>query len=87
MSGEYAKVSATVMKKLKEGMVIPAHPLAVSKDGLIDKKCQRGLTRYYIDAGAGGLAIGVHTTEFKIHESGMAAGSDRARIIAVTTDL
>jgi dihydrodipicolinate synthase/N-acetylneuraminate lyase len=49
-------------------MVIPAHPLALTPARRIDERRQRALTRYYLDAGAGGLAIGVHTTQFAIHE-------------------
>jgi hypothetical protein len=53
--------------KLCQGCVIPAHPLALTSDGKIDTRHQRALTRYYLDAGAGGLAVGVHTTQFAIH--------------------
>lgn len=53
---------------LKEGMVIPAHPLALDKNRRLDERRQRALTRYYISAGAGGIAVGVHTTQFEIHE-------------------
>jgi dihydrodipicolinate synthase/N-acetylneuraminate lyase len=49
-------------------MVIPAHPLALHKDKTLDEKHQRALSRYYLDSGAGGLAVGVHTTEFAIHD-------------------
>jgi hypothetical protein len=49
-------------------MVIPAHPLALTAGRHLDERRQRGLTRYYLDAGAGGLAVGVHTTQFGIHE-------------------
>jgi dihydrodipicolinate synthase/N-acetylneuraminate lyase len=50
------------------GLVIPAHPLALTVRRRLDERRQRALTRYYLDAGAGGLAIGVHTTQFAIHE-------------------
>jgi hypothetical protein len=50
-------------------MVIPAHPLALRPDKSLDERHQRALSRYYLDAGAGGLAVGVHTTEFAIHDS------------------
>jgi dihydrodipicolinate synthase/N-acetylneuraminate lyase len=49
-------------------MVIPAHPLALTVARRFDERRQRALTRYYLDAGAGGLAVGVHTTQFAIHE-------------------
>lgn len=51
---------------LYEGCVIPAHPLALTEDRKLDERRQRALTRYYIAAGAGGLAVGVHTTQFEI---------------------
>ena len=51
---------------LAEGMVIPAHPLALTAKRRLDERHQRALTRYYLDAGAGGLAVGVHTTQFAI---------------------
>src|SRR5215211_1081316 len=51
---------------LGEGVVIPAHPLALTAERRLDERHQRALTRYYLDAGAGGLAVGVHTTEFAI---------------------
>ena len=53
---------------LKSGLVIPAHPLALTADRSLDEQHQRALTRYYLDAGAGGLAVGVHTTQFAIRE-------------------
>ena len=55
-------------RRFRAGTVIPAHPLALKKDLSLDERHQRALTRYYLDAGAGGLAVGVHTTEFKIHD-------------------
>jgi Dihydrodipicolinate synthetase family len=51
--------------------VIPAHPLALDATRRFDWRRQRALTRYYIDAGAGGLAVGVHTTQFAIREAGL----------------
>ena len=53
---------------LRRGLVIPAHPLALDGDGRLDERCQRALTRYYVAAGAGGLAVGVHTTQFAIRD-------------------
>jgi dihydrodipicolinate synthase/N-acetylneuraminate lyase len=54
--------------KLKEGAVIPAHPLALDAQGRFDQRRQRALTRYYAAAGAGGVAVGVHTTQFAIRD-------------------
>lgn len=51
---------------LRRGLVIPAHPLALTRGRRFDERRQRALTRYYLAAGAGGLAVGVHTTQFEI---------------------
>nr|MBZ1363252.1 dihydrodipicolinate synthase family protein [Dyadobacter fermentans]MBZ1363265.1 dihydrodipicolinate synthase family protein [Dyadobacter fermentans] len=57
------------MKKLLfEGTVIPAHPLALTGELQLDEQKQRGLTRYYMASGAGGVAVGVHTTQFEIRD-------------------
>jgi hypothetical protein len=53
---------------LKQGTVIPAHPLALTANLELDEERQRGLTRYYIASGAGGVAVGVHTTQFEIRK-------------------
>jgi dihydrodipicolinate synthase/N-acetylneuraminate lyase len=53
---------------LARGTVIPAHPLALAADRRLDERRQRALSRYYIAAGAGGLAVGVHTTQFAIRD-------------------
>lgn len=53
---------------LRAGTVIPAHPLALTGDHRLDECHQRGLSRYYCAAGVGGVAVGVHTTQFEIHE-------------------
>src|SRR5437868_11434135 len=58
-------------KQLAEGLVIPAHPLALTSARKLDTRRQRALTRYYLNAGAGGLAVGVHTTQFAIREAGL----------------
>ena len=54
---------------LRSGVVIPAHPLALTAARTLDERRQRALTRYYMDAGAGGIAVGVHTTQFAIRET------------------
>jgi dihydrodipicolinate synthase/N-acetylneuraminate lyase len=56
---------------LAEGLVIPAHPLALTANRRLDERCQRALTRYYLAANAGGLAVGVHTTQFAIRDPGI----------------
>ena len=55
-------------ERLLKGLVIPAHPLALTADRKLDERRQRALSRYYLAAGAGGLAVGVHTTQFAIRE-------------------
>jgi dihydrodipicolinate synthase/N-acetylneuraminate lyase len=57
-----------VLDRLRDGLVIPAHPLALTRNRKLDERHQRALTRYYLAAGAGGLAVGVHTTQFAIRE-------------------
>jgi len=52
-------------------MVIPAHPLALTPERKLDERRQRALTRYYLGSGAGGVAVGVHTTQFEIHQPGL----------------
>lgn len=55
-------------RNLRDGVVIPAHPLALTAARTLDERRQRALSRYYFDAGAGGLAVGVHTTQFAIRD-------------------
>ncbi|MEO8451440.1 MAG: dihydrodipicolinate synthase family protein, partial [Gemmatimonadota bacterium] len=63
-----AHSAAAVRRALRRGLVIPAHPLALTARRRLDERRQRALTRYYLDAGAGGVAIGVHTTQFAIRD-------------------
>jgi hypothetical protein len=57
-----------VQASLQRGLVIPACPLALTASRRLDERRQRALVRYYLDAGAGGLAVGVHTTQFAIRD-------------------
>ena len=59
----------TLRERLAKGGVIPAHPLALTAERKLDERRQRALTRYYLAAGAGGVAVGVHTTQFAIRDS------------------
>jgi dihydrodipicolinate synthase/N-acetylneuraminate lyase len=63
---KYPQPPEFVSTALREGQVIPACPLALTDDRQYDEHRQRVLTRYYHAAGAGGLAVGVHTTQFEI---------------------
>jgi Dihydrodipicolinate synthetase family len=60
-----------VLGALRDGAVIPAHPLALNRQRGLDVWRQQALSRYYIDAGVAGLAVGVHTTQFAIREAGL----------------
>ncbi len=60
-----------VLGLLRRGAVLPAHPLALDEQRRFDRGSQVALSRYYIDAGSGGLAVGVHATQFQIREAGL----------------
>jgi dihydrodipicolinate synthase/N-acetylneuraminate lyase len=61
-------IDPQIREVLRRGTVIPAHPLALDASRRLDERRQRALSRYYIAAGAGGLAVGVHTTQFEIRD-------------------
>mgnify|MGYP003392276276 CR=1 FL=1 len=67
----WTKLPPETLALLRKGTVIPAHPLALDAQRRLDARRQRALTRYYLDAGAGGLAVGVHATQFAIREQGL----------------
>jgi hypothetical protein len=67
----WTDIPAEVMGVLRRGAVLPAHPLALDEKRQFDRVSQRALSRYYIDAGAGGLAVGVHATQFQIRDVGL----------------
>jgi dihydrodipicolinate synthase/N-acetylneuraminate lyase len=87
-----------VADRLRAGVVIPAHPLALTADGEVDLAAQRALTRYYADAGAHGVAVGVHTTQFPLHDdrglltevwrlaAGVVAGRDTLLVAGICGD-
>jgi dihydrodipicolinate synthase/N-acetylneuraminate lyase len=62
------RIDERVQRVLARGVVIPAHPLALTAERRFDERRQRALSRYYISAGVGGLAVGVHTTQFAIRD-------------------
>ena len=68
MAGTDAATCSSCGRELLRGLVIPAHPLALTRERTLDERRQRALTRYYCDAGAGGIAVGVHTTQFAIRD-------------------
>ncbi len=61
-------LSQDILTRFKAGQVIPAHPLALTNNFKLDEIHQRALARYYLACGVGGIAVGVHTTQFKIHD-------------------
>ena len=67
----HSQIKSEVRKLIADGTVLPAHPLALDANRKLDRIHQRALTRYYIDAGSGGLAVGVHTTQFAIRDTGL----------------
>lgn len=85
-AGEVASPQAWATRRLAEGLVIPAHPLALTAAGRFDERRQRALSRYYAAAGAGGLAVGVHTTQFEIRQSGIDLLAPVLRCTAETLD-
>jgi dihydrodipicolinate synthase/N-acetylneuraminate lyase len=68
MAAFEAKPLPELRRALLRGLVIPAHPLALTETRQLDERRQVALTRYYCDAGAGGIAVGVHTTQFAIRD-------------------
>lgn len=64
----FPHVPPAIKQLLHEGTVIPAHPLALTSERKLDERRQRLLTRYYMNTGAGGVAVGVHTTQFEIRK-------------------
>jgi dihydrodipicolinate synthase/N-acetylneuraminate lyase len=82
----WTQLPAETLTLLRRGTVIPAHLLALDAGRRLDVRRQRALTRYYLDAGSGGLAVGVHATQFQIRDAGiyepvlkLAADEARAR--------
>jgi hypothetical protein len=67
----WSRIPREALASLRGGTVIPAHPLALNPERKLDPRRQRALTRYYLDAGSGGLAVGVHATQFAIREAGL----------------
>jgi dihydrodipicolinate synthase/N-acetylneuraminate lyase len=81
-----ATLAPELAQLLRDGVVIPAHPLAVTADLKLDERHQRALTRYYCAAGVGGVAVGVHTTQFEIHASEVGLLGPVLELAAETVD-
>ncbi len=67
----WSNIPAASRAVLRQGAAIPAHLLALNADRQLDRRRQRALTRYYLDAGVGGVAVGVHSTQFAIRDVGL----------------
>src|SRR5947207_4547970 len=76
------QMDAAVAQILQRGVAIPAHPLALTAERKLDERRQAALTRYYCEAGAGGIAVGVHTTQFAIRDPGVALFEPVLRLAA-----
>ncbi|MGZ5272094.1 MAG: dihydrodipicolinate synthase family protein [Ramlibacter sp.] len=68
---QWTDIPADSLQVLRRGAVIPAHLLALDAQRKLDERRQRAMTRYYLDAGAGGVAVGVHSTQFAIRDVGL----------------
>src|SRR4051794_3495733 len=73
-----------IRRALLDGLVIPAHPLALTEARRLDERRQTALTRYYCDAGAGAIAVGVHTTQFAIRDPDVALLEPVLRLATTT---
>ncbi len=71
MPNHWTDLPAAILDTLRRGVVIPAHPLALTAARQLDRRRQRALSRYYLASGAGGLAVGVHSTQFAIRDVGL----------------
>ncbi len=83
---EFPMPPGWVTDALMSGLVIPAHPLALDSDRKLDERRQRALTRYYAAAGSGGVAVGVHTTQFAIRDKGIDLFKPVLNLAAETID-
>ena len=75
-----------LVDNLRRGMVIPAQPLALDANARLDERRQRALTRYYVDAGAGGIACGVHSTQFEIRDPKFGLFEPVLKLVSETAD-
>jgi dihydrodipicolinate synthase/N-acetylneuraminate lyase len=79
-------IPLNIRQNVKKGVVIPAMPLALKPDRTFDEKHQRALTKYYIDAKVGGIAVGVHSTQFQIREPEISLFKPVLRLVSRTID-
>ncbi|MCU1294579.1 MAG: hypothetical protein JWP08_3429 [Bryobacterales bacterium] len=82
----YPKLDLDAVRVLQSGVVIPAHPLALNAQRKLDERRQVALTRYYCEAGSGGIAAGVHTTQFAIRDPKFGLFEPVLRLVACTIE-
>ena len=75
-----------IVANVRKGIVIPASPLALDADRRLDPRRQKAITRYYIEAGAGGVACGVHSTQFEIRDPKIALFEPVLKMVSATID-
>ncbi len=80
------EIPQDILNNFRKGCVIPAHPLSLKEDMSIDEQDMRALANYYIDAGVGGIAIGVHTTQFEIRDEKIDMLEDVLRFTSQSID-
>ena len=83
---QLSDIPTDARRQVNRGMVIPAMPLALTADRTFDQRRQKALVRYYLDAGAGGIAVGVHSTQFKIREPGIDLFKPVLSLVSETID-
>ncbi|MBA3848051.1 MAG: dihydrodipicolinate synthase family protein [Planctomycetes bacterium] len=79
-------IPADILALFRAGTAIPAHPLALDAQKKLSPRHQRALARYYVDAGAGGIAVGVHSTQFQIRDPKIGLYEPVLRLAAETID-
>lgn len=80
-------IPSFIRQKVKKGVVIPAMPLALNPDRSFDEKHQRALIRYYIDSDVGGIAVGVHSTQFQIRQPEIGLFKPVLNLVSKTIDV
>ncbi|MDX9980254.1 MAG: dihydrodipicolinate synthase family protein [Lentisphaeria bacterium] len=81
-----SELPKSILERIRTGTVIPAHPLALTAERKLSERHQRALTRYYLAAGAGGIAVGVHSTQFEIRDSDVALFKPVLELASATMD-
>ncbi|PCJ62949.1 MAG: dihydrodipicolinate synthase family protein [Planctomycetota bacterium] len=81
-----SEIPSEILEEVRKGMAIPAMPLALDENRKFDEAQQRILTRYYIDAGSGGIACGVHSTQFEIRDPEVGLFEPVLRVVSKTID-